>query len=353
MKYLKDFFFILLLCSVKIYSHPIEKNYREGEFTISIHLSDTQFYLPSPLTIVLEVKYPSDYKIDYFSLKKNLLLSFDPQFPPFNLVEQSTSTKKTNNLIVDTIQYTLQPVMEGNYPLSFFGIQFFSKQDPKNIHTIYTDIFNIQIRLPSKKENISTLLSPPLFIDPSFGPQLSWENKQILTNSFAVGKEAQRNLNLFSQRTIPLFAFTIWLLMIFGLLQYKRVLVSLKKFKAEFLDKKTTPTEEAIKKLNGLQKKLNEEKNFKEFMIHLCDIVRDYIEKEYRVKAPEKTTQEFLSTIRKEPIFNKELQERLSGFLIKADQVKFAQLPPTQADCLEAQQAALKFLTRTPPILKA
>ncbi len=73
---------------------------------------------------------------------------------------------------------------------------------------------------------------------------------------------------------------------------------------------------------------------FKDFYLRLTGIVRTYIEGVTGLRAPEQTTEEFLSEIGKESVFSSGQSNRLKEFLEAADMVKYAGQRPeaTQVD---------------------
>lgn len=71
--------------------------------------------------------------------------------------------------------------------------------------------------------------------------------------------------------------------------------------------KKMSPKERAFFELSALlKKKLPEKGLFKDFYIELTMVVRRYIERRYGIRAPEQTTEEFLSAAANHPGFNDE-----------------------------------------------
>jgi hypothetical protein len=67
---------------------------------------------------------------------------------------------------------------------------------------------------------------------------------------------------------------------------------------------------------------------FRDFYVRLTGIVRIYIEGTTGLKAPEQTTEEFLSAMRQQKMFTTERSVRLSEFLEAADMVKYAGQQP-------------------------
>lgn len=91
-----------------------------------------------------------------------------------------------------------------------------------------------------------------------------------------------------------------------------------------------SPKERALKELAILMaKKLIEKNLVKEFYLELTMIVRRYIERRHAIRAPEQTTEEFLSAVSDDSRFPNEVLKKLKTFLESADLVKFARQNPT------------------------
>jgi hypothetical protein len=79
------------------------------------------------------------------------------------------------------------------------------------------------------------------------------------------------------------------------------------------------------------------------FYTRLSDIVRQYIEGQFGLHAPERTTEEFLTEATLPPAS----MALLGAFLQESDLVKFARLRPGQDDRERAFGAAEKFVRET------
>jgi MYXO-CTERM domain-containing protein len=77
-----------------------------------------------------------------------------------------------------------------------------------------------------------------------------------------------------------------------------------------------------------------------QFYTRLSDIVRQYIESQFGLRAPERTTEEFLA----EATLPAQHMTLLSSFLQESDLVKFARLRPGNNDMERAFAAAEKFV---------
>ncbi len=83
------------------------------------------------------------------------------------------------------------------------------------------------------------------------------------------------------------------------------------------------------------------------FYVGLSYIIRQYIEDRFEMRAPELTTEEFLSSIGQSPDFSAEHQGLLREFLKQADLVKFARAEPSSDETERAIEKAQQFLEET------
>lgn len=114
----------------------------------------------------------------------------------------------------------------------------------------------------------------------------------------------------------------------------------------------TPPTafEAAMQALQRLlSEKLMERGEVEPFYTRLSDIVRRYLEGRFQLRAPERTTEEFLYEVSRDHSLTPEHKELLGAFLQEADLVKFARFRPEQPDMRRAFDAAEKFVKDTRP----
>jgi len=81
-----------------------------------------------------------------------------------------------------------------------------------------------------------------------------------------------------------------------------------------------------------------------EFYTQLSGIVRRYLEDQLQLRAPERTTEEFLSELAQGSRLSDDHKNLLGAFLQEADLVKFARHRPGQADMGRALAAAERFV---------
>lgn len=84
------------------------------------------------------------------------------------------------------------------------------------------------------------------------------------------------------------------------------------------------------------------------FFVHLTGILRDYIERRFEVRAPERTTEEFLEEAARHDALQTH-RARLSQFLVLSDQVKFARFEPDPSAIQGAFDVVKQFLAETTP----
>lgn len=88
---------------------------------------------------------------------------------------------------------------------------------------------------------------------------------------------------------------------------------------------------------------------FEAYYVALSGIVRTYLEDGLQLRAPEMTTEEFLSAVTRDTGLTSAQQRLLGKFLSQADLVKFARYLPSLDDSDAAYTAARRFIDETRP----
>lgn len=104
---------------------------------------------------------------------------------------------------------------------------------------------------------------------------------------------------------------------------------------------------EALRRLHA--QGLIEKQQFETYYVGLSAIVREYLENGLNLRAPEMTTEEFLSAAARDRQLSAAQQERLAEFLSQADLVKFARHRPGPEEGEAAYRAARRFVEETRP----
>jgi hypothetical protein len=85
----------------------------------------------------------------------------------------------------------------------------------------------------------------------------------------------------------------------------------------------------------------------KHFYLRLSHILRHYIEARFGLRAPERTTEEFLDDLRTAESLMPPHKELLKEFLSHADMVKFAELQPSTVEIQQTFDSCKKFIMET------
>ena len=83
------------------------------------------------------------------------------------------------------------------------------------------------------------------------------------------------------------------------------------------------------------------------FCIAVSDALRVYLEERFQLRAPERTTEEFLHDLQKTQVLNEAQKQSLGAFLEQCDLVKFARFEPTEAALRELHESALRLVHET------
>ena len=86
-----------------------------------------------------------------------------------------------------------------------------------------------------------------------------------------------------------------------------------------------------------------------QFISAVSDIIRQYLEERFDLKAPERTTEEFLLEMKNSPVLLPEHKQQLADFLNRCDLVKFARYEPTESELGDIHHVAVRFVDETQP----
>ena len=87
--------------------------------------------------------------------------------------------------------------------------------------------------------------------------------------------------------------------------------------------------------------------DIKEYYVRVSDTVRRYIEAVFSLRAPEMTTQEFLTSLSDSQKLSIGYKDLLKSFMEACDLVKFAKHAPSRAEIDSVLTTAKKFIEET------
>src|SRR5439155_23144996 len=83
------------------------------------------------------------------------------------------------------------------------------------------------------------------------------------------------------------------------------------------------------------------------FCILVSDALRSYLEEAFSMRAPERTTEEFLDELQSSALLSYSQKQLLGDFLMRCDLVKFARDQPPAEQLRELHQGACKLIDET------
>jgi hypothetical protein len=82
----------------------------------------------------------------------------------------------------------------------------------------------------------------------------------------------------------------------------------------------------------------------------VSDVIRNYLEERFNLRAPERTTEEFLLEMQGSDALNSHQQAFLTDFLSECDMVKFARFEPTIEELQNLLASASRLVDETAPL---
>jgi hypothetical protein len=87
----------------------------------------------------------------------------------------------------------------------------------------------------------------------------------------------------------------------------------------------------------------------KPFCTEVSDTVRVYLEEQFNLRAPERTTEEFLRELQESWLLSNAQKKLLGEFLEQCDLVKFARFEPMQSELESLHRSACQLVEETRP----
>jgi len=129
------------------------------------------------------------------------------------------------------------------------------------------------------------------------------------------------------------------------LLAVAAILYGLTRISRRVREFRMSPVERALTELERLlRRNLPDKGLYKDFYIELTMVVRRYIERSHAIRAPEQTTEEFLTAAAAHPGFTPEVLGQLKLFLESADLVKFAGQRADKEMTAQAAEKARRYI---------
>ncbi|MHC4426767.1 MAG: hypothetical protein ACYSYV_11825 [Planctomycetota bacterium] len=289
----------------------IDKDYERGPLTVHVRADKAKMTIAETVLLELEAAVEPGYEVRMPKIDKVL--------ENFGIVDWDNLGDELdeNGNVVSKYQYNLEPFLSGTYPIPAFTFEFYDVNNPEDDkYELMTEPIDIEVtsllgeqRAELKIDDIEDVLEMPR--EPSF--RWIWV-PSVLAVTTAAG---------------------FWLY-----LRRKRVQKLVRIFK---------PAHElAYERLRALVKEdLVSAGRIKEFYERISDILRHYIEHRFSLRAPERTTEEFLVELANTDVRSASDKERLGEFLQHCDLVKFARHEPTTEQIQKTFDLVKDFIEKT------
>lgn len=289
--------------------NEFEKTYTQGPFQVKMQVSKIAITVAEGTTLILEAtaEKGTDVEMPHFGEKlEQFGISDYVAQPPELLPEGRVRTRRT---------YILEPFLSGEYRIPPMAVQFREKGGEER--EIITEEISVQVSslLPSQVKELEIRdVDAPQEIPFRFG----WKA--------AAG---------FGAGLLPLVALCAYLI--------------LRRRRAAVQAARRPPAHEvACGELERLLREgLLERGEVKEFYNRVSGILRHYIEDRFGMRAPERTTEEFLSEMEGSPLLEPGWKDILKRFLAHCDLVKFAEHQPSSTEVLSTLDTCKDFIEAT------
>ncbi len=293
----------------------IDRDYKRGPLLVHVRVSESKINIAQTLLLELEAAIGEGYEVT--------MPRIDEALQSFGLVDWRNIDDKLdeNNNVVKTYNYRLEPLLSGTFEIPAFVFEFTEtaaaeKSEGEKTHQLETEPIEIVVTSLLGEDRAQLVIAD---IDDVVG----------LAKKGSVWPIAAAGIIVAGAAIIVLLRF--------------------KKRKATGVIRVYRPAHEvAYERLAALVKaKLIEAARLKEFYGRISNILRHYIEDRFELRAPERTTEEFLFELQ----YTKELSGSDKGglkeFLQHCDLVKFARHKPTNEQIQKTFDLVKNFIEKT------
>jgi hypothetical protein len=295
------------------------KVFTHDPLSVTIQIDSTEITIADQLNLILQANIPEEYEV--------VLPSHKTSLGDFAVKDFHTSTPRMtgpagNVRISHQKTFILEPYLPGTYTIPPLQIIYRNKQSGAEDNELLTEEIQVEVKsfLPEDKSNVQIKdIKPP------------------------VGMPLDKNRLL-----VLAGIFLLLILLSIAMARYWLKRAKTKKIHEEIL----SPDELAFRDLDKLMAEdLLSKGEIKLFHLRISDILRHYIENRFGLKAPERTTEEFLTELSMErtlqKTFSSDHKRLLAQFLNQCDLVKFAKHHPTIEESEKTVTICREFVEQT------
>lgn len=320
---------ILILLLFSCSTEPAHKNevknegfsqiYTHGAITLNLKTSKKDISIAEQIEVILEAAVPENIEVEFpaysaslgdFTLKDTLIL-------PARMTGSGDAVR-----VVRQTSYLLEPYLAGMYTIPAMTVTFREKSDTGEVIQLMTEemVVDVKSLLPPDADRAAIKdIKPPLALEPDRVRQFLMMGLILLLASLVIA----------------------------GFIYWKKRAPH--QMPAEV---QMRPEEIALQKLEKLlAENLLAKGEVKLFHLRISDILRQYIENRFGIKAPERTTEEFLVELSRtkssQSVLLSSHKVLLADFLSQCDLVKFAKHEPTLAESEKTVVICRDFIEET------
>lgn len=290
----------------------LEKTFERGPVKVVLRLDNPTPSIADRIRLAMEVTADESYEVEMPAFGEKLeqfgIVEFDS--PPPQLLD--------GGRIRELRSYVLEPFLSGDYRIPAMVFRFRKRDGGEGEgYELETDELKVVVSslLPEEAENLEIHeIAPPVQLPKK---EIPW--RWIIKGGAVL--------------VVIVGAVTGWL----------------RRRKKKVAAVPPRPAHEiAFEELEALiAGKLAEKGEIKAFYQRISDILRRYIENRFGLRAPERTTEEFLVEMKTSEVLDGGHKVLLGGFLQHCDLVKFAEHQPSHDDIQKTFDACKEFILET------
>lgn len=289
----------------------IVKVYERGPLTVNVKVDKSVINIAQTINLELQASLQQGYEIQMPQVAEEL--------KDFGIVDwQNLGSRLGNdNNIITACRYRLEPFISGKFDLPSFKFAFFKTDDSEQIrHHLETEPIAVEVTSLIGEDRANLVIE-----DIEDVVQMSEKPSYWL-----------------------LWVIGVLILLLSGWAWFKARQKKLRKLIRIF-----KPAHEiAYARLRALEKEnLIAAGKVKEFYERISDILRRYIEDRFQLRAPERTTEEFLVELSGSNQLSSSDKYDLRQFLEHCDLVKFAKFNPAAEQIQKTFELVEKFIEKT------
>ncbi|HUV36695.1 MAG TPA: hypothetical protein VMX58_07135 [Patescibacteria group bacterium] len=287
--------------------YEIDRNYRRGPVSFRVAIDRKEITIAERVTMLLEARAEEGYQVE--------LPRFGEKLQQFGIVDYRNPQPELEEggVVVTRRTYELEPFLSGDYRVPPMALTFWQEGDTM-LHRLESDTLTVRVRSIIPGDEVDLAIRD--IAGPVSYPK-NYATLYIIAGCVAAAVAA-----------------------VFFLRRFRR--------RREEAARRVPAHEIAYMRLERLLAGgMLDEKRYREFTAAVSDILRYYIEDRFGLRAPERTTEEFLLEAGAGLPVNAEQKDLLKLFLVHCDLVKFAALEPSAEDVKRTFETCRDFIDTT------